>query len=90
MRKIDLFIGVAIGFVAAILGSFIVIKFFTNESFLNGLYMMRAQQLLGKIITLGAILNIVIFFVLLKYNKDLMARGVVLATIILTVVTLFV
>ena len=89
MRKIDFFIGVAIGFVAAIVGSFIVIKLFTNDSFINGLYMMRAQKLLGKIITLGAILNIILFFVLLKFNKDLMARGVVLATIILTVVTLF-
>ena len=89
MRKIDLFVGVVIGFIATIIGSFFFIMFFTDYSFIDGLYMMRSQKLLGKIITLGAILNIIFFFVLLKFNKDLMARGVVLATIILTVVTLF-
>jgi hypothetical protein len=46
--------------------------------------------MLGKIITLGAIVNLVLFFILLKFNKELMARGVVLGMILLTVITLIV
>jgi hypothetical protein len=51
---------------------------------------MKSQGKLGKIITLGSILDLVAFAILLKLNKELMARGVVLAVIILTLVSLFV
>jgi hypothetical protein len=44
---------------------------------------------MGKVITLGAIIDLILFFILLKINKDLMARGVVLATIILAIITMF-
>ncbi len=90
MRKIDLLFGVLIGISAAMIGSIIFIESFTEFHFINGIQVMRAQGILGKVITLGAILNIIIFFILLKFNKDLMARGVILATIILTIITLFV
>jgi len=90
MRKADLFIGIIIGIVSTVLGCVIFLEAFTAYHFMDGLQQFRAQHLLGKIITLGAILNIVIFFILLKSNKELMARGVVLATIILTIITLFV
>lgn len=90
MKKIDLFIGFVIGIITAILGSFIFIKMFTSHDFMEGLKIMKSQGYLGKIITLGAILNIIAFFILLKLNKDLMANGVVLATIILTIITLLV
>jgi hypothetical protein len=32
---------------------------------------------------------LILFFGLLKYDKELMARGVILAMIILTIITLF-
>jgi hypothetical protein len=51
---------------------------------------MKLNGYLGKIITLGAILDLILFYVLLKFNKELMARGVVLALIALTLITLFV
>lgn len=51
---------------------------------------MKSQGFLGKLMTLGAVLNIGVFFFLLKIKKELMARGVVLATIILTIITLFI
>lgn len=90
MRKIDLLLGIFMAIVAAILGSFIFIEAFTNYSFLEGFEIMKSQGELGKIITLGSILNIIVFFTLLKLDKELMARGVVLGTILLTIVTLFV
>lgn len=90
MRKIDLFIGTFIGILATAFGSFVFITVFSEYHFIDGFLILKSQGHLGKVITLGAILNIIIFFVLLKMNKELMARGVVLATIILTLITLFV
>ncbi|MET0760514.1 MAG: hypothetical protein ABWZ56_08845 [Flavobacterium sp.] len=90
MNKIDLLYGFLIGIVASFIGSYIFIEAFTEYTFLDGIQVMKAKGNLGKIITLGAILNLVIFFGLLKINKELMARGVILAMIILTIITLFV
>ncbi len=90
MKKIDLLIGALIGFATTFLGMLIFMTFFTDLGFVDGIKGMKSQGYLGKIITLGAILNILAFFILLKVNKELMARGVVLATILLTIITLFV
>ena len=54
-----------------------------------GVESMKSEGKLGKLITLGSILDLVAFGVLLKLNKDIMARGVVLAVIIITIITLF-
>ena len=90
MKKTDLLIGALIGFIATFLGTYIFFEFFTDYDFLEGIKGMKSQGFLGKVITLGAILNLVVFFILLKLNKELMARGVVLATIILAIITMFV
>ena len=90
MKKIDLFYGFVIGVVASIIGSYIFIVAFTPYSFLGGIQILKFEGKLGKIITLGAILNLLIFFGFLKYNKELLARGVILAMFILTIITLFV
>jgi hypothetical protein len=90
MNKTDLILGFTIGILGCILGSFIFISGFTNYDFITGIQTMKAQGHLGKIITLGAILDLIIFAVLLKRNKELMARGVVLAVIVLTIITLFI
>lgn len=90
MNKIDLLYGFFIGLAAAALGSYVFIVLLTDFTFVSGIQILKAEGKLGKLITLGAIFNLFIFFLLLKYKKDLMARGVILATIILTVYTLYV
>jgi len=90
MKKTDLLIGVLIGFTTAFLGMYFFLEFFTGFGFIEGLNGMKSRGHLGKIITLGAILNIIAFFILLKFDKEIMARGVVLATILLTIITLLV
>lgn len=90
MKKTDLLIGLFIGIISALLGASLFLAFFTNYNLFRDFEAIRAEQILGKVITLGAILNIIIFFVLLKKNKELMARGVVLATILLAIGTLFI
>ncbi|WP_394759461.1 hypothetical protein [Flavobacterium sp.] len=90
MKKTDLLIGAIIGFVTTFLGVYLYLKFYVHYDFSNGLDDIRNQGILGKVITIGAILNLLTFFILLKLNKELMARGVVLATILLAVITMFV
>lgn len=90
MRKIDLLIGVLIGFAATFLGIYLFFTLFTEFSFGEGIRNYEAFGYLGKIIAIGAVMNLIAFFTLLKFNKELMARGVVLATLILTVITLLV
>lgn len=90
MKKIDILLGALIGILSSAIGSFIFIEFFTGYTFIEGIKIMKFEGQLGKIITLGSILNVLIFFVLLKFNKEMLARGVILGTIILTLITLFV
>lgn len=88
MNKIKLLYGLLIGIITTTIGIALFIYFFTDFTFIEGLQASRFNGTLGKIITLGAILNIIIFFALLKIKQDLMARGVVLATIIMAIMTL--
>ncbi len=90
MRKTDLFVGCLIGITATALGSCLFIWAFTDYEPISGIQILKNEGKLGKLITLGAIMNLIIFFALLQRKKDLMARGVILATIILTIITLFV
>jgi hypothetical protein len=59
-------------------------------TFLSGLQLLKYEGKLGKIITLGTVLNIGMFFILLKYKKETIAKGILLAVIILTIITLFI
>lgn len=89
MNKIDLLIGFVIGIIASVIGMFLYITLVTHYDFLQGMQMMKNEGNLGKIVTLGAILDLLAFGILLKMNKELMARGVVLAVIVLTIITVF-
>ena len=89
MNKRDLLIGFVIGILASILGSFLFITFFTDFDFMAGIESMKSEGKLGKLITLGSILDLVAFGILLKMNKELMARGVVLSVIVIAIITLF-
>lgn len=87
MNKIDLLIGLIIGFIASLLGCYLFIIIATQYNFISGVQIMKSQGSLGKLVTLGSILDLVLFAILLKINKEMMARGVVLSVIILTVIT---
>jgi hypothetical protein len=90
MNKKDLLIGFIIGIIASILGSYLFITFFTGFDFMTGIHTMKSEGKLGKLITLGAILDLVAFAILLKLNKEMMARGVILAVISIAIITIFV
>ena len=90
MKKTDLLIGVFIGIIASIIGSYVFIELLTEYNFIEGVKILRFQGKLGKIISLGSVLNIIVFFLLLKFNKELIARGVILGTILLAIIILLI
>ena len=88
MNKKDLILGFLIGILLAFLGAFLVVYLLTNVNLFTNYQFVKQQGILGKVITLGAILNIIAFFVLLKLKKELMARGIILALFALTIYTI--
>ncbi|MBC7524533.1 MAG: hypothetical protein H7239_08870 [Flavobacterium sp.] len=89
MKKTDLIIGFIIGLIVSFLGTYLFVLFFTKFNLFSDYELIKQEGILGKVITLGAILNIISFFILLKFKKELMARGVVLATLALALFTVF-
>jgi len=90
MKKIDLFYGLIIGLTTSLIGVYIFIIAFTPYSFLGGLQLLKYEGKLGKIVTLGILLNIGMFFGLLKYKKETMAKGIILGEILLSIINLFI
>lgn len=83
----QLLAGFFLGLLTAFAGMFLFVTFFTEYDFNQGINILKMQGELGKIIALGAVLNLPSFFILLKKNKEIMARGVLFATIVITVIT---
>lgn len=88
--KFNLILGVIISLLGALLGSVLFVYAFTEFEYWEGVQKLKQQESLGKLISLGAVINILFFFALLKYKKELMARGIILGTILLAIVTLFI
>ena len=90
MNKKDLLLGFLLGLASTLLGAYLFITFFTDFRFIAGIQILKSQGNMGKLITLGCILTLIVFGILLKMNKEIMARGVVLAVIVLAILTLFI
>ncbi|MDX6181321.1 hypothetical protein SGQ44_04110 [Flavobacterium sp. Fl-77] len=90
MDKKDIFIGFLIGILTSLLGSFLFIAFYIKSDIFSGIQILRENGYLGKVITIGTILDLIAFGILLKINRELMARGVILAVIVLALSTLFI
>ena len=88
MIKKELFIGFLVGLIANSLGFIIAILIFGNgESITEAFKQSLAQGFFSKLISMGALLNLVAFFLFLKLKRDYRARGVIFATITVTIVT---
>ena len=89
-NKIEVLLGFIIGIITSVFGCFLFIELFTKFTFFAGIELMQAEDKLGKIITLGTVLDLGVFWMLLKLNKEFMARGVILAVILLTLITVLI
>ena len=89
-NKIEVLLGFIIGIITSVFGCFLFIELFTKFTFFAGIELMQAEDKLGKIITLGTVLDLGVFWTLLKLNKEFMARGVILAVILFTLITVLI
>lgn len=84
----DTLIGLVVGFIATAMGTYFYITFFSEYGVRDSLRLAASNNLLGKLISLGAILNLLAFFVFIKKQQNNRARGVLFATIIVAFVIL--
>ncbi|MFL0353924.1 hypothetical protein [Xanthomarina sp. GH4-25] len=87
MKK-EILIGFIIGLVANTIGLyFAALAFGNGNDFFTVLRSASSEGILGKLISLGAILNLAVFFIFIKKKQDYRARGVLLATVIIAIST---
>lgn len=89
MSKKQFFAGLILGLIGTFIGCYLYLALFTNYNLSQGFYILKAQGALGKLITLGSVINLLLFGIFLKTNKEMMARGVILAVILVAVLTIF-
>jgi hypothetical protein len=88
MNRKDIFIGMLVGLIANGIGLYIAATLLGNgDDFMTVLKAASDEGFLGKLISLGAVLNLIAFFVFIKKKQDLRARGVLLITIFVAVFT---
>ncbi len=85
MIKKEILIGFITGIIANSVGIIIYILLFSELGIAETLKAAQKNNFLGSLIALGAILNLIIFFLFLKQNRPYRARGVLLATLIAAV-----
>jgi hypothetical protein len=90
MNKKDLIIGIILGLIVTLLGTFLFVKIFTSYNYFYAISVMKNGSNLSKLLSLGAVLNILLVFYLFQKDKDEIAKGVVFSVILLFVITFFV
>ena len=87
MKK-NILIGFIIGLIANAIGLFIVATLFGDgDSVEKVLKAAKNEGFLGKLMSLGALLNIIAFFIFIIKKQDYKARGVLIATILVAALT---
>ncbi len=89
-NKIDLLYGFLIGIMASIVGAIIFIFLFTNYNPIDGIQIIAANGQLGNLLKLGALLNLLIFFILLRFDREMMARGIIATFLFLAITSFFI
>lgn len=87
MKK-EIFIGMFVGLIANATGLILAATLLGNgDDFTTVIKSAAAEGFLGKLISLGAILNLIAFFIFIKKRQDYRARGVLLITVFIAVFT---
>ena len=92
MNKKEFLQGFAVGLIANIIGLFtatVVLGKLSGRSdtVLTGLETAQSENFLGKLISLGAILNLLSFFYFIRKRQDSRAGGVLAVTILIALGT---
>ncbi len=86
--KKEIAIGVLVSLLATACGLFIYLQYISQGTFAETIKMVREGGVLGPVLALAAIPNLFVFWVFLKKKQDYRARGVLMATIAIALLTL--
>tara|TARA_R110000744_G_scaffold118289_4_gene220953 strand:- start:1287 stop:1571 length:285 start_codon:yes stop_codon:yes gene_type:complete len=87
--KKEILIGFIVGIIANAIGTLLYILIFSELNIAETYKAAVAQELVGSLLALGAILNLIAFFGFLKIKRDHRAKGVLIATILTAFVILY-
>ena len=91
MVKSEVFKGFLVGLVATIFGLVFAIHIFgSSDDYTLVVKEAIKEGFLGKLMSIGALLNLGAFFIFLKKKQDLRARGVLIATVLVFLFTLLI
>lgn len=89
MHKKELIIGFFVGIIANTIGTLLYIMLFSDRGIQESFQAAVQQGQVGSLLALGAILNLVAFFLFLRIRRDNRAKGVLIATILTALVILY-
>lgn len=87
IRK-EVAIGILIALIATFCGFFIYLEFISDDTISETYKKVREGGVLGPVLALAAIPNLFVFWVFLRKNQDYRARGVLITTVAIALVTL--
>ncbi|TDQ22883.1 hypothetical protein [Tenacibaculum caenipelagi] len=85
--KKEIAIGILVSLFATACGFFVYLQYISQSSMSETLERIREGGMLGSVIALAAIPNLFVFWVFLKKKQDYRARGVLIATIAIALLT---
>lgn len=86
--KKEIVIGVLVSILATAAGLFLYLEYISQGTIAETMKMVREGGVLGSVLALAAIPNLFVFWVFLKKRQDYRARGVLMTTIIIALLTL--
>jgi hypothetical protein len=87
MKATNFLIGFLLGLFTAIAGVILFLEIFTVGG-IKSIATLKELGLLRQVITLGSTLNLAVFFIMIWRKKDMVAKGIILATITLAILTI--
>ncbi|CAM1333976.1 hypothetical protein [Tenacibaculum aestuariivivum] len=84
----EILIGILVSLLATACGLFVYLEFIVIDTITETFKKVREGGVLGPVLALAAIPNLFVFWVFLKKNQDYRARGVLITTVIIALVTL--
>ena len=93
MNKKEILVGIFSGFLANIAGTIISVIILFQEIKISNILKILSDSIsdnfITKLISLGAVMNLIVFFVFLRYDYEEKARGVLIATFIIAILTIY-
>ncbi len=93
MNKKEILLGIFSGFLANITGTILSVIILFQEIKVSNILRILSNSIsdnfITKLISLGAVMNLIVFFVFLRNDYEEKARGVLVATFTIAILTIY-